>query len=142
MPFAVDVPPGWTRTPFPPPQRGLHLHPPPGGPRGSMLLMDAITPSGTLAEQLAVAVRTGCAGAELLSQSELIPFATVAYPGQSIATRVRVRRQGQEREEIRVFSLIDAGEVRLPVVFLGEVGAAERYQQAIGLVLSSVREDG
>jgi hypothetical protein len=107
-----------------------------------MLLMDAITPSGTLAEQLAVAVRTGCAGAELLSQSELIPFATVAYPGQSIATRVRVRRQGQEREEIRVFSLIDAGEVRLPVVFLGEVGAAERYQQAIGLVLSSVREDG
>jgi hypothetical protein len=141
MRFGVEVPAGWTRTPFPAPQRGLYLHPPPGGPRGAMLLMDAITAAGTLLEQLEAAVRTGCAGTELLSQGEPIPFATIEYPGVSIATRVKVTWQGQAREEIRVFSMIDAGPVRLPVVFVGEVGAAQRYWQPIGLILATIRSD-
>ncbi|MCE9577584.1 MAG: hypothetical protein K8W52_30825 [Deltaproteobacteria bacterium] len=142
MQFAAEIPPGWTRSPFPAPQRGLYLRPPAGGPRGALLLMDALTPTGTLAEQLAAAVKTGCAGTVVLAEHVATPFATVAFPGLSVATRVRVTHAGREHEELRIFALIDAGAMRLPIVYLGEVGSAEVYQQAIGLVLSTVRPTG
>ncbi len=142
MSFAAEIPPGWTRSPFPAPQRGIYLRPPVGGPRGAILMMDALTPLGTLAEQLATAVTTGCAGTELLAENVAIPFATVAFPGLSVATRVRVTRDGRSHEELRIFAMIDAGARRLPIVFLGELGSADTYKQAIGLVLSTVRPTG
>jgi len=140
MRFTVEVPPGWTRTPFPAPQRGLYLHAPPGGARGAMLLMDAITAHGTLADQLAAAVRTGCSDAQLLAEGAPIPFVTVAeLPGLSIPVRLRVTHDRAQRDELRVFSLVDAGTARLPTVFLGDVDAAAVYQQAIGLILYTIR---
>ena len=135
-----DHPPGWIESPFPPPQRGIYLHAPPGGARGAILMMDAIAPHGSLEDQLAAAVVTGCSGAELLAQAAPYAFETVAnMRGLSIATRVRVTHEGKVREELRVFTLVDAGELRLPIVFLGDLGAAEIYQDAIGLVLYSIR---
>ena len=135
-----DFPPGWIQTPFPPPQRGIYLHAPPGGARGALLLMDALAPHGTLAEQLATAVKTGCADVELLATAEPYTFATTSkMPGLSVAARVRVTHEGRQRDELRVFTLVDAGDIRLPIVFLGDLNAAEIYQDAIGLVLYSIR---
>lgn len=140
MKFDVAIPPGWIQTPFPPPQRGLYLHAPPGGTRAALLLMDAIAADGTLADQLARAVATGCSGAELLAQAPATAMTTMAeLPGLSIVTRVRVRHDGREREELRVFTLIDAGDVRLPIVMVGDLAAAEVYREAVGLVLYTVR---
>ena len=140
MKFAFDVPPGWTESPYPPPQRGRYLHAPPGGLRGALLMMDAITARGTLGEQLLEAVWTGTEGTEVLGQGEPIPFTTHSkLEGLSIPTQVRVTRQGRTHDEIRVFTLVDAGAIRLPVVFLGDVGAPDAYELDIGLVLYTIR---
>jgi len=140
MKFAFDVPPGWTESPYPPPQRGIYLHAPPGGLRGAMLMMDAINTHGTLGEQLAAAVRAGTNGTELLGEGEPIPFTTHSQlAGLSVPTLVRVTHDGRTRDEIRVFTLVDAGPIRLPIVFLGDVGAPDAYELEIGLVLYTIR---
>jgi hypothetical protein len=140
MKFAFDVPPGWVESPYPPPHRGIYLHAPPGGLRGAMLMMDAITSRGTLAEQLADAVRTGTQGTQLLGEGDAIEFTTRSQlAGLSIPTIVRVTHEGRTRDEVRVFTLVDAGAIRLPVVFLGDVGAPDAYELEIGLVLYTIR---
>ena len=142
MKFSFDTPPGWIETPFPPPQRGIYLHAPPGGLRGALLLMDAITAQGSLEDQVAGALATGTAGTELLGRSDAIPFTTVAQlRGLSIVARVGVTHGDRTREEIRVFSLVDAGAIRLPIVFIGDVGSPEAFQREIGLVLYTIRPD-
>ncbi len=140
MRYAFDTPTGWSRSPFPPPQRGVYLRAPvstPSEESASLLLFDALAPAGTLEEQLEALVKQGSDGVKLERSGRPSPVRTAAYPGLSLSLSVQVDG-APARDELRVFILIDAGSERLPVAFIGGPRSLPLPQPALDAVLASI----
>jgi hypothetical protein len=139
--YAYESPPGWLQRPFPAPQQGVYLTAPPGTPRASILLMDAIAPRGSVAEQLEEVVSQGCTdAAELLERLAAQPLpSSGGLPGMVAVVRLRVVHEGQERAEGRAFALFEGHGERLPVIFMGDSNALPYHKAAVNQVLGSIR---
>jgi hypothetical protein len=137
MRVRFTAPSGWIRQAFPPPQRGVYLRAPvaPGSSdSASILLLDAVVASGKLEEQLAAFVDDGCRDGAMGSKGKAAPFRSKAGPGLSIQVAVKVPSAGK-KEEQRVFAVVDAGERRLPLVFLGAPKAARAaFDELLGSI--------
>jgi len=137
MRYAFTVPDGWSRSPFPPPQQGIYLRAPvttPSPEGASILLLDAVAPAGSLEDHLMAMVKQGCEGARIVKQGKPAPVTTAGYRG----LRVQVSAQAAGVEEIRVFVLIDAGDERLPLAFVGGEKSLPMHQEALDAVIASI----
>jgi hypothetical protein len=126
MRVRFTAPSGWIRQAFPPPQRGVYLRAPVAAgsaDSASILLLDAVVANGKLEEQLGSFVDDGCRDGTPGGKGKAAPFKSKAGPGASIAVTVKFGSggffKGAAREEQRIFAVVDAGERRLPLVFLG-----------------------
>jgi hypothetical protein len=140
MRYAFTTPPGWSRSPFPPPQRGVYLRAPVATPSpegASILLFDAVAPAGTLEEQLAEIAQQSCEGAKITRRGQPAPVKTAGFGGVTVSVGVEPPEGGREGE-LRIFFLIDAGSERLPVVFIGGARALPRHQEALDLLIGSI----
>ncbi len=140
MRYAFDTPTGWSRSPFPAPQRGVYLRAavsPPSEESASILLFDVVAPAGTLEEQLEALVAQGIDGVKLEKRGRPSPLRTAAYPGLSLSVSVQVTG-APARHELRVFILVDAGSERLPVAFIGGPRSLPLHQAALDQVLASI----
>jgi hypothetical protein len=141
MKYTFTTPPGWSRSPFPPPQRGVYLRAPvatASADSASILLFDAVAPAGSLDEQLAEIVKQSCDGAKITRQEKPAPVKTVGYAGIHVSASVQVPGAGRGRDELRVFYLIDAGTERLPVAFIGGPRALPAHQAALDTLVGSI----
>jgi hypothetical protein len=140
MRFAFAPPPGWTRAPFPPPQRGVYLRAPitnPSAESASILLFEEVGPVGTLEQQLAALVEEGCQGAKAGRPSKPTPVRTRGFP--ALAQSVALAVPGPPKhDEIRVFVLVDCGAERLPIVFVGGAKALPAHQAALDGLIGSI----
>jgi hypothetical protein len=122
MRYAFDTPKGWSRSPFPPPQRGVYLRAPVSTPSpegASILLFDAVAAAGSMEEHLAAVVKQGCEGAKVVKSGKPASLRTAAFPALAVTVQTQVGSGRAAREETRVFVLVDAGAERLPVAFIG-----------------------
>ena len=137
MRYAYTVPAGWSRSPFPPPQQGIYLRAPVSTPSpegASILLLDAVAPAGSLEEHLMAMVKQGCDGARIVKTGKPSPVTTAGYRG----VRIQVSAEAEGREEIRVFVLVDAGQERLPLAFVGGAKSLPMHQEALDGVIASI----
>jgi hypothetical protein len=141
MRYAFTTPAGWSRTPFPAPQRGVYLRAPSSPPSpesASILLFDAVAPAGTVEDQLAVLVRKTCEGTRMGKASKPSRIETAGYEGLVVKVNVTVSDASGKREEVRVLALIDAGAERLPISFVGGPRSLPLHQQALDTLLASI----
>jgi hypothetical protein len=141
MRYSFATPRGWSRSPFPPPQRGVYLRAPVSTPSpegASILLFDAVAPQGTLEEHLSILVKEGTEGAKVGKTGKPSPIRTTHYAGLAVTVTVSVTSGGRARDEIRVFALVDAGGDRLPIALVGGAKALPRHQEAWEGVLASI----
>ncbi len=139
MRYAFEPPPGWIARPFPPPQQGVYLTSPPGTPHASILLEDAIEPSGTLLQQIEASLSEGCADVQILERIPAVPLPSHGLPGAAAAVRIKVVFEGSEHQEGRVFALFEGQRERLPVIFLGELSALPFHWAAMEGIFDSIR---
>jgi hypothetical protein len=140
MRYAFETPRGWSRSPFPPPQRGVYLRAPVSTPSpegASILLFDAVAPSGTMEEQLAGLVKQGCEGAKVGKGTKPAPVKTRGFPALSVTVHTQVGAGRGAREETRIFVLVDAGSERLPVAFIGGPKSTA-YREAFDALVASI----
>jgi len=139
--YHVEVPEGWIRRPFPPPQRGIYVTSPPGTARLSVLLTDPLVPVGTLESQVTAIASQGCADVQVLEESRPFPLrAAPGLPGAATLRQVEARFEGKVHLELRVFMLLDVGTERLPVLLLGQPdGLAQHGSEIIGMLASVKR---
>lgn len=137
MRFQFEIPPGWSKAPFPPPGRGIYLR---AGSlaldeRAAVLLLAAVAPIASLEAQLELIVQQSCGDADVLERDESYPVQNPSFSGRMLNLRIR-QRNG--REEIRAVTLLDAGTVRLPIVFLGGRAAREKHLPALDRLIRSI----
>lgn len=141
MRYSFTTPPGWSRSPFPPPQRGVYLRAPVSTPSpegASILLFDAVAAQGTLDEHLASVAKEGCEGAKIGKSSKPAPVKAGPYQGLTVTVSVQVQAEGRARDEVRIFALLDAGADRLPLAFVGGAKSLPVHQEAWESLLASV----
>jgi hypothetical protein len=142
MRYAFTTPKGWSRSPFPPPQRGVYLRAPvstPSPESASILLFDVVAPAGTMEEHLAQLVKQGCEGAKVVKTSKPAAIKTVSFPGLTMTAQVQVPGAGRSsREEIRIFTLVDAGADRLPVAFIGGPRSMPMHKEPFETLIRSI----
>ena len=141
MRYAFDTPKGWSRSPFPPPQRGVYLRAPVSTPSpegASILLFDAVAPAGSMEEHLAAIVKQGCEGAKVMKSGKPAPLRTAAYRAQSVTLQAQVGSGRAAREEVRIFVLVDTGAERLPVAYIGGVKSVPVYKAAFDALVASI----
>lgn len=142
MRYSFTTPPGWSRSPFPPPQRGVYLRAPtptPSPEGASILLFDAVAAHGSLEDHLAEIVSEGCEGLKVVKQGKPVALKTT-FPTLMVSITVTVpASQGtRARDEQRIFALVDAGSERLPVAFIGGAKSLPMYQGALESLLGSI----
>jgi hypothetical protein len=138
MRYAFAPPDGWTRSPFPPPQRGVYLRAPvpaPSAESASILLFEAVTASGTLEEQLAAFAKQGCEGAKVTKTGKPQALRTRSFPAATLALSVEISRG---RDELRTFFLVDAAAERLPLAFIGGARSLPLYKPALDELVASI----
>ena len=143
MRFTFNSPPGWSRSPFPPPQRGVYLRSPTNTPSpesASILLFDAVAADGTLEEHLTALVKQSCDGLKIGKTGKPVAVNAHSYRGLSITLTLSVPPAGggRARDEIRVYILIDAGHERLPITFIGGARSLPQHQAALDSLVGSV----
>ncbi len=140
MRYAFTAPPGWARAAFPPPQIGVYLRAPvaPGPESASILLFDSVLAAGTLAEHLDAFVTQSTEGLKVKAQKP-VPVKGAAFQGLLVQLTTQVTgANGKSRDEARMYALLDAGRVRLPVAFVGGAKALAAHHKAFDAVLQSV----
>ncbi len=144
MRYSFTTPAGWSRSPFPPPQRGVYLRAPSDTPSpegASVLLFDAVAPAGSLEEHLQTIIEHTCEstpGLKITKRGKPAPIETTGYTGLSIALTVQIPEGRRTRDELRVYYLIEAGDERLPVTFVGGPKSLGAHQQALDTLISSI----
>ncbi|HKA87465.1 MAG TPA: hypothetical protein VKE22_07350 [Haliangiales bacterium] len=140
MRYAFTAPPTWARAAFPPPQIGVYLRAPvaPGPESASILLFDSVLPAETLAEHLDAFVVQSTEGLKVKAQKP-VAVKSAAFPGLMVQLTTQVTGAGgKSREEARLYVLLDAGRVRLPLAFVGGAKALAAHQKTFEAVLQSV----
>jgi hypothetical protein len=141
MRYSFAPPEGWSRSPFPPPQRGVYLRAPvplASPDSASILLFEALAPQGTLEEQLAAMVKQGCEGVKVAKSGKPEAKKTRSFKAIGVQVVVEVPAEKRTREEQRVFVLVETGEDRLPVAFVGGAKALATHQKAFDALLGSI----
>lgn len=140
MRYSFHPPDGWSRYPFPLPQRGVYLRSPdlpPSPMSASILLFDAIAATGPLEAQLAELVQSTCAGLTVGTRSRVEPVTTRSY--SALGMKVKLPDTGPHGE-LRIYVLIETGAERLPVTFIGGPKSLPRHQAAFDGLLASIGE--
>jgi hypothetical protein len=104
----------------------------------SILLFDAVAPAGTLEEQLVALVKQSCDGAKVTKQGKPVAVKTVGFSGLTISVTLQVPGDRRARDELRVFTLVDAGNERLPVAFIGGGKSLPSHQHALDEMITSI----
>ena len=141
MRYTFTPPPGWSRAPFPPPQRGVYLRAPvptPAADSASILLFEEVTPIGTLEQQLAQIVQEGCQPGKITKSGKPAPVKTRSFPALSQSVAVTVPGSPRARDELRVFVLVEGGSERLPVMFIGGPKSLPAHQAALEALIASI----
>jgi hypothetical protein len=144
MKYTFITPPGWSRSPFPAPQRGVYLRAPvanPSAESASILLFDAVAPAGSLEDHLADVVQQSCEGGKITKQGKPAKVKTAGFSGLTVTVTVQVPSSGGgrgTRDELRAFYLIEAGSERLPVVFIGGTKSLPLHQGALETLVLSI----
>src|SRR5437762_2982490 len=139
MKYSFNTPQGWSRSPFPPPQRGVYLRAPvptPSPDGASILLFDAVGAVGTLEEHLASFMKQGCEAAKVGKVGKPTPFRTRAFSGLSVSVAVGV--PAPVKDEIRIFYLVDCGAERLPIAYVGGSKSLPKHQPALDDLVQSI----
>src|SRR6266508_450967 len=139
MTYSFATPQGWSRSPFPPPQRGVYLRAPvvtPSPEAASILLFDAVAAAGTMDEHLASFVKQGCESAKIAKHGKPGAFKTRAFSG--VAQSLVVQVPAPMKEEVRIFYLVDCGSERLPVAFVGGSKALAKHQASLDALIQSI----
>ncbi len=143
MRYSFTPPDGWSRSPFPPPQRGVYLRAPIASPSpesASILLFEAVAPTGSLEEQLAAFAKESCAGFKVAKAGKPHPVKTRSFPAVGVELVVDVPTGGKPatREEHRVFVLVATDTERLPIAFVGGAKSLPLHQKALDGLLGSI----
>jgi len=141
MKYAFTPPSGWSRSPFPPPQRGVYLRAPipaPSPESASILLFEAVAPAGTLEEQLVTLAKQGCDGVKIAKSGKPAAVKTRSFAASAMSMVVEVPTEKKPREELRVFVLVQTDGDRLPVAFIGGARSLPVHQKAFDDLLGSI----
>jgi hypothetical protein len=142
MRYAFTPPAGWSRAPFPPPQRGIYLRAPvpsPSAESASILLFEEVAPAGSLEQQLGKIVDDSCQGVKVGKTGKPTPVKTRSFPALAQSLSVTVAGP-PKHDELRVFVLVEVGGTRLPIAFIGGAKSLPAHQAALDGLLASIGE--
>jgi hypothetical protein len=141
MRYSFIPPARWSRSPFPPPQRGVYLRAPvatPSAESASILLFEALAPVGTLEDHLAAMVKETCAGLKVGKSGKPEPKKTRSFRALAQSLSLQVPATPKPRDELRVLVLVEADDERLPVAFIGASKSLPVHQAALDDLIASI----
>ena len=141
-PFQYRAPPGWSAQLVADRDEVIDWRAPAGAEPAAILLLPPLPAAGPLDEQLRSLLPEWTADAEVLETSDVHELAGTALPAKMIAVRLRVTRTTPPRDERRIFVLLSAATLALPLVLpvalIGGPRALVAHEQAFHGLLCSI----